>query len=122
MNFELSTRDAVSTGNAQPDSCRKESGYARVEERWSASVSRLVWEATTSTKHDRSPLVLAYLNERYWPRFLVVLLSLVHFSVHFLHHHTRDKLEKGDPTDQGYCQQGTSSEKELSKNVAQSER
>ena len=34
------------------DSRRKESGYARLEERWSASVSSLAWEATTSTKHE----------------------------------------------------------------------
>ena len=38
--------------NAWPDSRRKESGYARLEERWSASVSSLAWEATTSTKHE----------------------------------------------------------------------
>ena len=35
---------------------------------------------------------------------------LVHFSVHFLHHHMQE-LEKGDPTDQVHCQQGTSSKK-----------
>ena len=42
----------------------------------------------------RTPLVLAYLNERYWPRFYWSCFCLVHFSVHFLHHHMRDSLTK----------------------------
>ena len=58
-----------------------------------------------------TPLVFAYLNERYWPSFLVVLLPCS-LSVHFLHHHTWGLLEKGDRMDQGHCQQGTSSERE----------
>ena len=60
----------------------------------------------------RSPLVLAYLNERYWLRFLVVLLpcSLLCSLPPAPH---AGQLEKGDPTDQGHCQQDTSSEKEL---------
>ena len=58
-------------------------------------------------------LVLAYLNERYWPRFLVALLpcSLL-CSLPSPH---EGKLEKGDPTDQGHYQQSTSSEKNYKK-------
>ena len=53
----------------------------------------------------RTPLVLAYLNERYWPRFLVVLLpcSLLCSLPPSTH---VGQLEKGDPTDHRYCQQG----------------
>ena len=58
-------------------------------------------------------LVLAYPIERYWPRFLVVLLpcSLL-CSLPSPH---EGKLEKGDPTDQGHYQQSTSSEKSYKK-------
>ena len=55
MNFELSTHDAnfgFDEERAWPNSRWKESSYARLEERWSASVSSLAWEATTSTKHE----------------------------------------------------------------------
>ena len=52
VNFEFGTRVAVSTRNAYPDSRWEESGYARLEQRWSASLSSLAWEATTSTKHE----------------------------------------------------------------------
>ena len=49
----------------------------------------------------QTPLVLAYLNERYWPCVLVVLLpcSLPPSP-------DAGQLEKGDPTDQGHCQTG----------------
>ena len=45
----------------------------------------------------RTLLVLAYLNERYWPRFFVVLLpcSLLCSLRKFLHQHTWDSLRKG---------------------------
>ena len=58
-------------------------------------------------------LVLAYLNERYWPHFLVVLLpcSLL-FSLPSPH---EGKLEKGGPMNQGHYQQSTSSEKSYKK-------
>ena len=54
MNFELGTRDAKFGFDEErvADSRWKESGYARLEERWSASVSSLALEATTSTKHE----------------------------------------------------------------------
>ena len=58
------------------------------------------------------PLVLAYLNERYWPRFLVVLVpcSLLCSLPPSPH---AGQLENRDHADQGHCEQGTSSEKEL---------
>ena len=58
---------------------------------------------------------VAHLNKWYWPHFLVVLLPCSHPpSPH------AGQLEKGDPTDQGHCQKGTSSEMSY-KNVTRSE-
>ena len=67
-----------------------DSGYARLEERWSTSVSSLVWEASTSTKHEIrwcSHTWMRGTGPVFWS-----CLCLVHFSVHFLHHHTWDSL------------------------------
>ena len=52
LNMGHAMRILTSMRNAYPDSRRKESGYTRLEERWSASVSCLAWEAITSTKHE----------------------------------------------------------------------
>ena len=62
-------------------------------------------------------LVLAYLNERYWPHFLVALLpcSLLCSLLCSLPSPHEGKLEKGDPTDQGHYQQSTSSENSYKK-------
>ena len=62
----------------------------------------------------RTPLVLAYLNKRYWPRCSVVLLACSLLCSLPPSPHA-GQLEKGDPTDQGHFQQGTNSEKELLK-------
>ena len=51
-----------------------------------------VYKAQTSLVHT-------YLNERYWPRFLVVLLPC---SLPPSAHAAAGQLEKGDPTDQGH--------------------
>ena len=74
----------------------------------SQTLTRKVWLHETRAKMERfsvkscvggyhvykaqTPLVLACLNERYCPRSC---FWLVHFSVHFLHHHTQDSLRKG---------------------------
>ena len=47
--FELSTRDATFGFD---ETLAGKSGYARLEERWSASVLSLAWEVSMSTKHD----------------------------------------------------------------------
>ena len=57
----------------------------------------------------RTPLVLAYLNQRYWSRSCLLPCSLLCSLPPSPH---VGQLEKGNPTDQGHCQQGTSSEKE----------
>ena len=60
-----------------------------------------------SQERVRTLMVLEHLNEWYWPRYLVVLLPCsLPPSPHV------KQLEKGDPTNQGHCQQGTSSKKE----------
>ena len=66
----------------------------------------------------QTPLVLAYLNERYWPHSC---FCLVHFSVHFLHHHTRDSLRIGIIRIKGTVNRAQVAKKSC-KNVAQSER
>ena len=95
VNFELGTHEA---------------NFGFDEERVARLSPERVWLRETSGKMERfsvescvggyhvykarTPLVLAYLNERYWPRFLSCF-CVVHFSVHFFHHHTRDSLRKG---------------------------
>ena len=67
----------------------------------------------------RSRLVLAYLNERYWPRFLVVLLPCSLLCS--LHHHTRGSLRKGILRIKGTVNRVQVAKKSC-KSVAQSER
>ena len=52
LNLGHAMRILTSTRNAYPDSRQKESGYTRLEEGLSASVSCLAWEAIMSTKHE----------------------------------------------------------------------
>ena len=52
LNLGHAMRILTLTRNAYPDSRRKESGYTRLEEGWSASVSCLAWEAIMFTKHE----------------------------------------------------------------------
>ena len=74
MNFELGTHNTTSKrqkagpGNgASFDEeyiatlLRKASGYARLEERWSTSVSSLAWEATTKHKPEVATCALTSL-------------------------------------------------------------
>ena len=118
MNFELSTRDAT---------------FGFDEEREARLSPERVWLRETRGKMEcfsiescvggyhvykaRTPLGLSYLNERYWPRILAVLLpcSVLCSLPPSLH---AGQLEKGDPTDQGHCQQGTSSENSDGPNVS----
>ena len=104
----------VLTWNAWPDSRWKESGYsyAKLEERWSASVSSLAWGATTSTKHKFCWCSHTWTRGT-GPGFLVVLLPCS-LLCSFPSPH-EGKLEKGDPTDQGHYQQSTSSENSYKK-------
>ena len=92
VKFELSTRCKFWFWRG---TCSQtlDSGYTRLEERWSASVWSLVWEAATSTKHEFrwcSHTWMRGIGPVFWS-----CLCLVHFSVHFLHHHTRDSLRIG---------------------------
>ena len=59
----------------------------------------------------RTPLVLTYLNERYWPCFLVMLLPCSLLCLLPPSH--VGQFDKGDHTDQEHCQQGASSEKKV---------
>ena len=80
----------------QPDFCRKKSGYARLEEKWSASVSSLVWEATTSTKHRLHSCSHSWTRGT-GPIFFVVFLPCSLLCSFPPSPHT-EQLEKGDPT------------------------
>ena len=110
MNFELGTHDA---------------NFGFDEERVARLSLEIVWLRKTRGKMERfsvescvggyhvykarTPLVLAYMNERYWSRSCLLPCSLLCSLPPSLH---VGQLEKGNPTDQGHCQQGTSSEKE----------
>ena len=86
----------------------------RLEERWSALASRVLRGRlprlqTTNSVGARIPEREVLARPIFWSCFSVPcsLLCSLHPSPH------AGQLEKGDPTDQGHGQQGTSSEKEL---------
>ena len=88
MNFELGTR------NARFGFGKERAARLSPERVWlhetKGKMERFSVESCMGGYHvykARTPLVLAY---RIGP-----MLCLVHFSVHFLHHDTRDSLRKG---------------------------
>ena len=52
LNSVHAMRILALTRNARSQTLTRKSGYARLEEKWSASVSTLAWEASRSTKHE----------------------------------------------------------------------
>ena len=110
MNFELGTRDANFGFDEERVARLSPESYARLEGRWSTSVSilrgRLPRLQSTKSVGARIP------EREVLARFFVVLLpcSLLCSLPPSTH---VGQLEKVDPTDQAHCQQGTSSEKEL---------
>ena len=115
MNFELGTSDAnfdfdeERVARLSPEQVWLRETRGKME-RFKFSVESCV--GGYHVYKARTPLLLAYLNERYWPRSWSCF-CLVHFSVLLPPSPHAGQLEKGDPTDQSHCQQGTRSENEL---------